>query len=83
MNPSREKGDRVDNMDPHRKWGVIMRLTSMMDASDPLLRMEGITLCELEWSLLAKDGPADVTLTWRVPTFSCGYRRITFAQEWS
>ena len=53
-------------MDPPSKGGVIMRLTSMMDADDPLLRMEGITLCELEWSLLVKDGLADNTLAWRV-----------------
>ena len=66
MNPSQKKGEQVDNMDPPNKVGVIMRLTSMMDASDPLLRMEGITLCELEWSFLVKDGPTDNTLVWRV-----------------
>ena len=33
--------------------------------------------------VLTKDGLADVTLAWRVPTFNCGYRRITLAQEWS
>ena len=70
-------------MDPLRKGGVIMILTSMMDDSDPLLRMAGITLCAREWYLLVKDGPADVTLAWRVPTFSCGYCRITLAHEWS
>ena len=55
LNPSQTKGEQVDNMDPPRKGGVMMRLTSMMDDSDdgltfvcgrqhPLFRMAGITL---------------------------------------
>ena len=87
MNPPRTKGEQVDNMDPPEKWGVMMRLTSMMawkwcsimeeakcawiwwqgltficGRLYPILRMEGITLCSWEWSLIAKDGPVDVTL---------------------
>ena len=30
MNPPRTKGEQIDNMDPPEKWGVMMRLTSMM-----------------------------------------------------
>ena len=30
MNPPWTKGKQVDNMDPPEKWGVVMRLTSMM-----------------------------------------------------
>ena len=33
--------------------------------------------------VLTKDGPANVTLTWKVPKFICGYCRIKIAQEWS
>ena len=66
MNPSRKKEERVKNIDPPRKWGVIMRLTLMMDATNPLLNMAGITLCAGEWSLLVKDGPTDNTLVWIV-----------------
>ena len=66
MNPSRKKREKADNMYAPSKGGVILRLTSMMDSSDPLLRMEGITLCALEWSLVVKDGPTDNTLVWRV-----------------
>ena len=43
--PSSDKGEQVDNMDPPSKGGVVMRLISMMYASDPLSRMAGITLC--------------------------------------
>ena len=34
MNPPQKKGEQVDNMKLHRKGGVMMRLTSMMDDSD-------------------------------------------------
>ena len=44
MNPPRTKGEKFDNMKLPRKGGVMMRLTSMMDDSDPILRMAGITL---------------------------------------
>ena len=30
MNPPWTEGEQVDNMDPPEKWGVMMRLTSMM-----------------------------------------------------
>ena len=30
VNPPRTKGEKVDNMDPPREGGVMMRLTSMM-----------------------------------------------------
>ena len=30
MKPPRTKGEKVDNMDPPGKWGVMMRLTSIM-----------------------------------------------------
>ena len=33
--------------------------------------------------VLTKDGPIDVTLAWRVPTFISRYHRITLAHEWS
>ena len=42
MNPPRTKGEQVDNIKLPRKEGVIMRLTSMTDDSDSLLRMVGI-----------------------------------------
>ena len=34
MNPPRPNREQVDNMELARKWGVMMRLTSTMDASD-------------------------------------------------
>ena len=34
MNPPQEKGQQVDNMKIPRKWGVMMRMTSMMDDND-------------------------------------------------
>ena len=40
MNLPRTLGEQVENMKLPRKWGVIMRLTLMMDDSD-----EGLTLC--------------------------------------
>ena len=43
MTPQK-KGELVDNIKLPRKGGVMMRLTSMMDDSDPSLRMAGITL---------------------------------------
>ena len=31
---SQKKGEKVNNMDPLGKWGVMMRLTLMMDDND-------------------------------------------------